>query len=56
MLSAVGMALATIREHKMRSVLTVLGVVIGTGTMVAVGSIVTGVDSRDRQHHAQLRP
>jgi len=45
MLSAVGMALATIREHKMRSVLTVLGVVIGTGTMVAVGSIVTGVDS-----------
>jgi putative ABC transport system permease protein len=44
-LSAAGMALATIREHKMRSLLTVLGVVIGTGTMVAVGSIVTGVDS-----------
>ncbi len=44
-LSAVGMALGTIREHKMRSLLTVLGVIIGTGTVIAVGSIITGVDS-----------
>ena len=43
-LSAVRMALATIREHKMRSLLTVLGVIIGTGTVIAVGSIITGVD------------
>ncbi|MCC7176475.1 MAG: ABC transporter permease [Bryobacterales bacterium] len=43
--SAVGMALATIREHKMRSLLTVLGVIIGTGTVIAVGSIITGVDA-----------
>ncbi|HSB17323.1 MAG TPA: ABC transporter permease [Bryobacteraceae bacterium] len=43
-LSAVGMALATIREHKLRSLLTVLGVIIGTGTVIAVGSIITGVD------------
>jgi len=42
--SAVRMALATIREHKMRSLLTVLGVIIGTGTVIAVGSIITGVD------------
>ena len=45
LLSAVRMAFDTIRAHKMRSLLTVLGVIIGTGTVVAVGSIITGVDS-----------
>ncbi|MGE5570145.1 MAG: ABC transporter permease [Rhodospirillales bacterium] len=44
-LSAARMALATIREHKMRSFLTVLGVIIGTATVIAVGSIITGLDS-----------
>jgi putative ABC transport system permease protein len=39
------MALDTIREHKLRSLLTVLGVIIGTGTVIAVGSIITGVDA-----------
>jgi len=39
-----GMALNTVREHKMRSLLTVLGVIIGTGTVIAVGSIITGVN------------
>jgi putative ABC transport system permease protein len=43
--SAVKMALATVREHKMRSFLTVLGVIIGTGAVIAVGSIITGLDS-----------
>jgi putative ABC transport system permease protein len=43
--SAARMALATIREHKLRSLLTVLGVIIGTGTVIAVGSIITGVDA-----------
>jgi putative ABC transport system permease protein len=42
--SAAAMALATIREHKLRSFLTVLGVIIGTGTMIGVGSIITGLD------------
>jgi putative ABC transport system permease protein len=42
--SAAAMALNTIREHKLRSVLTVLGVIIGTGTMIGVGSIITGLD------------
>jgi putative ABC transport system permease protein len=42
--SAVGLALATVREHKMRSFLTVLGVIIGTGTIIAVGSIIAGLD------------
>jgi len=42
--SAIGLALATVREHKMRSFLTVLGVIIGTGTIIAVGSIIAGLD------------
>ncbi len=44
MRSAAGMALSTIREHKMRSLLTILGVIIGTGCVIAVGSIITGVN------------
>jgi putative ABC transport system permease protein len=44
MRSAAGMALVTIREHKMRSLLTILGVIIGTGCVIAVGSIITGVN------------
>lgn len=38
------LALDTIRAHKLRSILTMLGVVIGTGTIIAVGSILTGFD------------
>jgi putative ABC transport system permease protein len=44
-ISAASLALATIREHKLRSFLTVLGVIIGTGTMIGVGSILTGLDA-----------
>jgi putative ABC transport system permease protein len=44
MLSVIGLALATVRENKVRSFLTVLGVVIGTGTIIAVGSILAGLD------------
>ena len=44
MKSAAGMALSTIREHKLRSLLTILGVIIGTGCVIAVGSIITGVN------------
>jgi len=43
--SAAKMALATIWEHKLRSLLTVLGVIIGTSTIIGVGSIITGMDS-----------
>jgi len=42
--SSVVMALATVREHKMRSFLTVLGVIIGTGAVIGVGSIIAGLD------------
>ena len=38
------MAFQTLREHKMRSLLTVLGVVIGVTALIAVGSIVVGLD------------
>jgi putative ABC transport system permease protein len=43
-LSIIGLALSTVRENKARSLLTVLGVVIGTATIIAVGSIMTGFD------------
>ncbi len=38
------LALDTIRAHKMRTLLTMLGVVIGTGTIIGVGAILTGFD------------
>ncbi len=42
--AGIGLALNTVREHKMRSFLTVLGVIIGTGTIIGVGSIIAGLD------------
>src|SRR5580698_8983974 len=38
------LALSTIRENKARAFLTILGVMIGTGTIIGVGSILTGLD------------
>jgi putative ABC transport system permease protein len=38
------MALATLRENKMRSFLTVLGVVIGITALISVASILVGLD------------
>ena len=38
------MALDTMRDHKMRSFLTVLGVIIGTSAVIGVGSIIAGLD------------
>ncbi len=42
--SGARLALETIRAHKMRSFLTVLGVIIGTGAVIGVGSIIAGLD------------
>jgi putative ABC transport system permease protein len=42
--NAIGLALATVREHKMRAFLTILGVIIGTSAIIAVGSIIAGLD------------
>ena len=43
--SSVPMALQTLREHKLRSILTVLGIIIGTSTVIAVSAIIVGFDS-----------
>ena len=42
----VTMAIGTIRAHKFRSSLTVLGIVVGVMTVVAVASILTGLRAR----------
>ena len=43
-LAGVRLALDTVRAHKLRSFLTVLGVIIGTGAVIGVGSIIAGLD------------
>ncbi|MEP7270922.1 MAG: ABC transporter permease [Acidobacteriota bacterium] len=40
------MALDTLREHKLRSFLTILGVVIGTMTVIVIAAFVSGIDAR----------
>ena len=44
LLTGTQIALAQIRAAKMRAFLTVLGVIIGTGTIIGVGSILAGLD------------
>jgi putative ABC transport system permease protein len=44
LLEVLKLALSTLKENKVRSFLTVLGVVIGTGTIIGVGSILAGMD------------
>src|SRR5437764_4665708 len=43
------MALATLRANKMRSILTVVGVVIGVWTVMAIASIISGIDTAVRK-------
>ncbi len=43
------MALATLRAHKFRSFLTVLGVVIGTVTVMVISSFISGLDQKFQQ-------
>src|SRR5271157_2219576 len=43
--NALGLAWQTIRSHKLRAFLTVLGVIIGTGTIIGVAAILTGFDA-----------
>lgn len=44
-LNGLVLAFETIRTHKMRAFLTVLGVIIGTGTIIGVSAILTGFDA-----------
>ena len=46
LVNAASLALQTIRSHKMRALLTVLGIVIGTGTIMGVAAILSGFDSK----------
>src|SRR6204780_3081999 len=39
------LALQTIRAHKLRAFLTIIGVIIGTGTIMGVAAILTGFDA-----------
>lgn len=43
------MALDTLRAHKFRSFLTVLGVVIGTVTVMVIASFISGLDNKFQQ-------
>src|SRR6266567_2761336 len=43
--NGITLALQTIRSHKLRAFLTVLGVIIGTGTIIGVSAILTGFDA-----------
>jgi len=45
LLNGVFLAFQTIRGHKLRAFLTVLGVIIGTGTIIGVSAILTGFDA-----------
>ena len=40
------MAFDTLRTHKLRSFLTILGVVIGTTTVIVIAAFVSGIDAR----------
>ena len=44
-LNGLVLAFETIRTHKLRAFLTVLGVIIGTGTIIGVAAILTGFDA-----------
>ena len=52
----IGMALGTIRANKMRSALTVLGVVIGITAIVGMSSIIRGFDDSFRDIIRELGP
>ncbi len=45
MIESFRLAMATIRAHKLRSLLTILGVTVGVFTIIAVVSIITGLDN-----------
>ncbi len=55
-LENIAFALTAIRTHKLRSLLTVLGVVIGTMTVTAVSSVLTGLEIQTREYAETFGP
>ncbi|HLJ86499.1 MAG TPA: ABC transporter permease [Candidatus Angelobacter sp.] len=50
----VNMALSTLRANKLRSALTVLGIVIGVSTVILISSVVNGLNRRVSDQIAEL--
>jgi putative ABC transport system permease protein len=49
-------ALASLRTHKLRSLLTLLGIIIGVTTLVGVASVISGLNAYVRDRVIQLSP
>jgi putative ABC transport system permease protein len=49
-------AVAALRAHNLRSFLTLLGIIIGVGTLVGVVSVITGLNAYVRERVIQLSP
>ena len=49
-------SLESIRAHKLRSFLTLLGIIIGVTTVVAVASVISGLNAYVRDKVIQLSP